>query len=71
MGLATPTEAAAMGSLGLGLAVAYGRFNWTMLKESVFLTAKTSAMVCWLFVGSGIFAAAFAFLAVRRSSRPG
>ncbi len=63
VGLATPTEAAAMGSFGgLALAAAYGRFNWTMLKESVFLTAKTSAMVCWLFVGSGIFAAAFALL---------
>ena len=62
-GLATPTEAAAMGSFGgLFLAIAYGRFNWTMLKESVFLTAKTSAMVCWLFVGSGIFAGAFALL---------
>jgi TRAP-type mannitol/chloroaromatic compound transport system permease large subunit len=46
----------------LFLAVAYRRFNFTMLKESVFLTAKTSAMVCWLFVGSGIFAAAFALL---------
>ncbi|MFH1020886.1 MAG: TRAP transporter large permease subunit [Pseudomonadota bacterium] len=63
MGLATPSEAAAMGSFGgLFLAIAYGRFNWTMLKESVFLTAKTSAMVCWLFVGSGIFAGAFALL---------
>ena len=63
VGLATPTEAAAMGSFGgMALAAAYGRFNWTMLKESVFLTAKTSAMVCWLFVGSGIFAAAFALL---------
>ncbi|MEW6333934.1 MAG: TRAP transporter large permease subunit [Thermodesulfobacteriota bacterium] len=63
LGLATPTEAAAMGSFGgLVLAIAYGRFNWTMFKEAVFLTAKTSAMVCWLFVGSGIFAAAFALL---------
>lgn len=63
MGLATPTEAAAMGSFGgLFLAIAYGRFNLTMLKEAVFLTAKTSAMVCWLFVGSGIFAGAFALL---------
>ncbi|TRZ91843.1 TRAP transporter large permease subunit [bacterium] len=62
-GLATPTEAAAMGSFGgIFLAIVYKRFNWTMLKESVFLTAKTSAMVCWLFVGSGIFAAAFALL---------
>jgi len=34
----------------------------TIVKESMFLTAKTSAMVCWLFVGSGIFATAFALL---------
>ena len=62
-GLATPTEAAAMGSLGgLVLAAAYRRLNIGMVKESVFLTAKTSAMVCWLFVGSSIFSAAFALL---------
>ena len=62
-GLATPTEAAAMGSLGgLVLAAAYRRLNFGVLKESVFLTAKTSAMVCWLFVGSSIFSAAFALL---------
>ena len=34
----------------------------TIVKESSFLTAKTSAMVCWLFVGSSIFSAAFALL---------
>jgi TRAP-type mannitol/chloroaromatic compound transport system permease large subunit len=63
MGLATPTEAAAVGALGgFLLAVAYRQFNLTVLKESVFLTAKTSAMVCWLFVGSAIFSAAFALL---------
>jgi len=62
-GLATPTEAAAMGSMGgLLLAAAYGRLNMGVVKESVFLTAKTSAMVCWLFVGSSIFSAAFALL---------
>jgi TRAP-type mannitol/chloroaromatic compound transport system permease large subunit len=62
-GLATPTEAAAMGSLGgLLLAAAYRRLNMTVMRESVFLTAKTSAMVCWLFVGSSIFSAAFALL---------
>jgi len=33
-----------------------------ILKESSFLTAKTSAMVCWLFVGSSIFSASFALL---------
>jgi len=62
-GLATPSEAAAMGALGGALlALAYGRLNMTVLKESTFLTAKTSAMVCWLFVGSSIFSAAFALL---------
>jgi TRAP-type mannitol/chloroaromatic compound transport system permease large subunit len=62
-GFATPTEAAAVGALGgFLLAVAYRQFNLTVLKESVFLTAKTSAMVCWLFVGSAIFSAAFALL---------
>ncbi|MDO8449763.1 MAG: TRAP transporter large permease subunit [Rhodoferax sp.] len=62
-GLATPTEAAAMGSLGgLLLAAAYRRLNFGVLRESVYLTAKTSAMVCWLFVGSSIFSAAFALL---------
>ncbi len=63
LGLATPTEAAAVGAFGgFLLALAYRQFNLTMLKESVFLTAKTSAMVCWLFVGSAIFSAAFALL---------
>ncbi len=33
-----------------------------MLKESVFLTAKTSTMVCWLFVGASIYSAAFSLL---------
>ncbi|KQW75198.1 TRAP transporter large permease subunit [Methylibium sp. Root1272] len=62
-GLATPTEAAAVGALGgFLLAGAYRQLNFTVVKESVFLTAKTSAMVCWLFVGSAIFSAAFALL---------
>lgn len=80
MGLATPTEAAAVGAFGgFVLAAAYRyiahyrgnsgsavgttvRELGTILKESSFLTAKTSAMVCWLFVGSAIFSAAFALL---------
>jgi TRAP-type mannitol/chloroaromatic compound transport system permease large subunit len=62
-GLATPTEAAAVGGIGGALlAAAYRRLNYTVVKESAFLTAKTSAMVCWLFVGSSIFSAAFALL---------
>ena len=52
-----------MGSFGgFVLAAAYRQLNFGVVKESVFLTAKTSAMVCWLFVGSTIFAAAFALL---------
>ena len=62
-GLATPTEAAAMGAFGgILLAIAYRRFNLGMLRESAHLATKTSAMVCWLFVGSSIFSAAFALL---------
>jgi TRAP-type mannitol/chloroaromatic compound transport system permease large subunit len=62
-GLATPSEAAAMGALGGALlALAYRRLNMPVLKESVYLTSKTTAMVCWLFVGSSIFSAAFALL---------
>ena len=62
-GLATPTEAAAVGAFGgFVLAIAYRQFTFDVLRESVFLTAKTSAMVCWLFVGSAIFSAAFALL---------
>jgi TRAP-type mannitol/chloroaromatic compound transport system permease large subunit len=62
-GLATPTEAAAVGAAGgFVLAAAYKQLNFGVVRESVFLTAKTSAMVCWLFVGSSIFSAAFALL---------
>ena len=62
-GLATPTEAAAVGGLGgLILAAGYRQLNFRVVKESTFLTAKTAAIVCWLFVGSSIFSAAFALL---------
>src|SRR6058998_2968879 len=85
-GLATPSEASAVGGFGGFILAAVYRFigRWreanpgasnpgpviwgtvkemgSILKESSFLTAKTSAMVCWLFVGSGIFSAAFALL---------
>jgi len=62
-GLATPSEAAAAGALGgLLLAAAYGQLNYPVVRDSVFLTAKTSAMVCWLFVGASIFSASFALL---------
>ncbi|MEQ8708299.1 MAG: TRAP transporter large permease subunit [Rhodospirillales bacterium] len=62
-GLATPAEAAAMGALGaMVLAVIYRSMTWDKLKESVYLTAKATAMVCWLFVGSWTFASVFSYL---------
>ena len=62
-GLATPAEAAAMGALGgLVLAAIYRSLTWTKVKESVFLTAKATAMVCWLFIGSWTFASVFSYL---------
>jgi tripartite ATP-independent transporter DctM subunit len=62
-GLATPSEAAAIGALGgLLLAIAYGSLTWQRLKESVYLSVRTSAMVCWLFVGSWTFASVFSYL---------
>jgi len=62
-GIATPTEAAAVGAFGAAiLAAAYRSLSWQSIRESVFLTARTSAMVCWLFVGSATFASVFAYL---------
>ena len=62
-GIATPTEAAAIGALGaMLLAMGYRKLTWERFKESVFLTARTTAMVCWLLVGSSLFAATFALL---------
>jgi tripartite ATP-independent transporter DctM subunit len=62
-GLATPSEAASIGALGgIVLAVAYRALTWDRLKESVYLTVRTSAMVCWLFVGSWTFSSVFSYL---------
>jgi tripartite ATP-independent transporter DctM subunit len=62
-GVATPAEGAALGAIaGMLLAAAHGRFTRLMVRESVFLTIRASAMVGWLLVGSSIFAAVFARL---------
>jgi len=62
-GLATPNEAAAFGAFGsILLAIGYGQFTLQRLKEAVFLTARTAAMVCWLFVGSWTFSSVFSYL---------
>ena len=62
-GLATPSEAASVGALGgLVLAACYRSLTWERLRESVYLTVRTSAMVCWLFVGSWTFSSVFSYL---------
>ena len=62
-GLATPTEAASIGALGgLVLALAYRALTFSRLRESVYLTVRTTAMVCWLFVGSYTFSSVFSYL---------
>ncbi|MHB2267438.1 TRAP transporter large permease [Aliihoeflea sp. PC F10.4] len=62
-GFATPSEAAAIGALGgLVLAIAYRALTWRRLRESVYLSVRTTAMVCWLFVGSWVFASVFSYL---------
>ncbi len=63
IGWATATEAAAMGTfLCFPIAAFYRKLNWRMVAESVRLTGRVTAMVCWLFVGASLFAAVFARL---------
>ena len=57
-GITTATESAAVGAAGAFLLAFHARtLDWKRTKEAVFLTAKTTAMVCWLFVGSALFSA--------------
>jgi TRAP-type mannitol/chloroaromatic compound transport system permease large subunit len=63
LGITTATESAGVGAAGAFLlALQAGTLNWKRTKEAVFLTAKTTAMVCWLFVGSALFSGVFALL---------
>jgi len=62
-GITTATESAGIGAAGAFLLALQARtLDWEKVKQSVFLTAKTTAMVCWLFVGSALFSAVFAIL---------
>jgi TRAP-type mannitol/chloroaromatic compound transport system permease large subunit len=66
-GITTATESAAIGAAGAFLmAWQAGTLDFKRTKEAVFLTAKTTAMVCWLFVGSALFSAVFAILGGQR-----
>src|SRR5262249_37719298 len=66
-GITTATESAAVGAAGAFLMAWQAKtLNFQRVKEAVFLTAKTTAMVCWLFVGSALFSAVFALLGGQR-----
>jgi TRAP-type mannitol/chloroaromatic compound transport system permease large subunit len=66
-GITTATESAAVGAAGAFLmAFASKSLTFQKIKEAVFLTAKTTSMVCWLFVGSALFSAVFALLGGQR-----
>ena len=67
LGLATATESAAVGATGAFIMAWWsGSLNFDKTKQAVFLTAKTTSMVCWLFVGSALFSAVFAVLGGQR-----
>ena len=62
-GIATRAEAAAAGAFGaIILSYFYKTLKWQSFKESVFLTAKTTAMIMWLFIGSWTFSSVFSYL---------
>ena len=55
-GIFTPTEAAAVGAAGTGIAaVAAGQMNWARLKEAILSTAASSAMIFLIILGAGIY----------------
>ena len=63
LGICTATESAGIGAAGAFLlALHSGSLNLDRTRQSLFLTAKTTSMVCWLFVGSALFSAVFAIL---------
>lgn len=62
-GIATPSEAAALGSLGsVIMAVALGDLKWTNLVEALKGTIKTSAMICFIIVGASFLSVAMGYL---------
>ncbi len=62
-GLATPTEAAAMGATGaIVLTLCYRELTWGRFRDAVFKTLTTSSMVLFLAVTSNVFGAVFSRL---------
>lgn len=59
-GVATPTEAGALGAVGsMGLAAANRRLTWGALRDTMEYTTKLTSMVIWLLIGSTAFTLVF------------
>ncbi len=59
-GIATPTEAAALGCVGaLILALVTRKLNWQVITEACIATARTTAMIMALFIGGKFFSVVF------------
>jgi len=62
LGIATPSEAAALGALGtIFLAAAYGKMGWETLKKSIMGTVRVTSMMFMIIVGSMTFSQIMAF----------
>jgi TRAP-type mannitol/chloroaromatic compound transport system permease large subunit len=60
-GITTATESAGIGAAGAFVLALHARtLSWKKVKEAIFLTGKTTTMIGWLFLGSGLFSAVFA-----------
>jgi len=59
-GMATPTEAAAIGAFGsIICALINKKLSWTILKESAFVTSKLTAMLMWIMASAIVFNSVF------------
>lgn len=62
LGIATPTEAAATGTLGsFLLALIYRRLNWEIIKQSVYSTLKVTVMIFMIIIVSNTYGEILAF----------
>ncbi|MCG3188054.1 MAG: C4-dicarboxylate TRAP transporter large permease protein DctM [Rhodocyclaceae bacterium] len=60
MGLATPTEAGAMGAVGaMALAALHRRLSWKLVHEGMEGTMRITAMVIFILIGSTVFSLVF------------
>ena len=68
LGLATPTEAGAMGAVGaIVLAALHRRLTWPLVRQAMETTMRITAMVMFILIGSRVFSLVFQGVERRRS----